>query len=116
MSNLHPIMQQALAPFLGASFHQAPSRKTAFHQRKNMEIETRVSGIPCIARVTHFFRQAPHRGGAHTAASDMDYYGFTECEFEILDRRGKLAAWLERKITDEDRQRIEQEITEYLED
>ncbi len=106
MNNLHPIMQQALAPFVGA----------AFHQGENMEIETRVSGIPCIAKVTHFFRQAPHRGSAHTCDSDMDYYGYTECEFEILDRRGRPAAWLERKVTDDDRQRIEQEITEQLED
>ena len=54
-----------------------------------MEIETRVAGIPCIARVTHYFRQAPHRGGAHTCDSDLDYYGYTECEFDILDRRGR---------------------------
>ena len=107
MNNLHPIMQQALAPFAGAAFHQGEPQ---------MEIETRVSGIPCIAKVTHFFRQAPHRGSAHTCDSDMDYYGYTECEFEILDRRGKPAAWLGRKVTDDDRQRIEQEITEQLED
>lgn len=107
MSNLHPIMQQALAPFVGAAFHTGDSR---------MEIETRVAGIPCIARVTHYFRQAPHRGGAHTCDSDLDYYGYTECEFDILDRRGRPAPWLERKATDEDRQRIEQEITEQLED
>lgn len=107
MSNLHPIMQQALAPFVGAAFHKGDSR---------MEIETRVAGIPCIARVTHYFRQAPHRGSAHTCDSDLDYYGYTECEFDILDRRGRPAPWLERKATDKDRQRIEQEITEQLED
>ena len=81
-----------------------------------MEIETRVAGIPCIARVTHYFRKAPHRGSAHTCDSDMDYYGYTECEFDILDRRGRPAPWLERKASDEDRERIEQEITEQLED
>jgi hypothetical protein len=82
---------------------------------ENMEIETRVSGIPCIARVTHYFCEAPHRGSAHTCNSDVDYRGYTECEFDILDRRGRPAFWLERKASDEDRQRIEQEITEQLE-
>lgn len=106
MTHIHPIMQQALAPFLGASFHTG----------KNMEIKTSVAGIPCIARVTHYFRQAPHRGGAHTCDSDLDYYGYTECEFDILDRRGRPAPWLERKATDADCERIEQEITKQLED
>jgi hypothetical protein len=45
----------------------------------------------------------------------VDYRGYTECEFDILDRRGRPAPWLERKASDEDRQRIEQEITEQLE-
>jgi hypothetical protein len=45
----------------------------------------------------------------------VDYRGYTECEFDILDRRGRPAFWLERKASDEDRQRIEQEITEQLE-
>ena len=103
MSNLHPIMQQALAPFLGATFHQG----------EDMEIETRVAGIPCIARVTHYFRQAPL---GPMADSDWDCYGYTNCEFDILDRRGRPAPWLERKATDDDRQRIEQEITDQLED
>lgn len=105
MSQLHPIMQQALAPFLGASFHTG----------ENMKIQTRVAGIPCIAKVTHYFCQAPHQGSAHTCDSDMDYHGYTECEFDILDRRGRPALWLERKATDDDRQRIEQEITKQLE-
>ena len=55
-------------------------------------------------------------GDSSTWDSDMDYYGYTECEFDILDRRGRPAPWLERKASDEDRQRIEQEITEQLED
>ena len=79
-----------------------------------MEIETRVSGIPCIAKVTHFFRQAPHRGSAHTCDSDMDYYGYTESEWEVLDRKGYKAAWLERKLSSKDESRIDSEIAEYF--
>ena len=80
------------------------------------EIETRVAGIPCIARVTHFFQQAPHRGSPHTCDSDLDYYGYAECEFDILDRRGRPAPWLERKATDQDRERITEEIINQLGD
>jgi hypothetical protein len=44
----------------------------------------------------------------------MDYYGYSESEWDVLDRRGRPAAWLERKLTDDDRQRIEQEIAEAM--
>lgn len=81
-----------------------------------MDIETRVSGIPCLARVTHYHRQPPHRGSAHTCDSDWDYYGYTECKFQILDRRGRPAPWLERKLSDQDTARIEQEITKEIEE
>lgn len=79
-----------------------------------MDVQTRVAGIPCIARVTHFYRQSPWRGGAQSCPSDMDWYGFTECEFQILDRRGRPAPWLERKLTDDEVARIEEEITESM--
>lgn len=81
-----------------------------------MQIKTRVAGIPCLVHVTHYFRQAPHRGSAQTCDSDWDYRGYTDCEWSVLDQRGRPAPWLERKATDADRQRIEQEITEQLED
>jgi hypothetical protein len=44
----------------------------------------------------------------------MDYYGYSECEWEVLDRNGRPAAWLERKLTDADRSRIDQEIEEAM--
>lgn len=107
MKNAHPIIQQALAPFLGVIYQQ---------QGAIMEIETTVAGIPCLAKVTHFHRQAPWRGGAHTAPSDVDYYGFTECEFQICDRRGRPALWLENKMGVEDVDRITEEITQAMQD
>jgi hypothetical protein len=76
------------------------------------EIESRVAGIPCLIGVTHFVSV---RGSySYNAPSDMDYYGYTESEWDVLDRRGRPAAWLERKLTDDDRQRIEQEIAEAM--
>ena len=77
------------------------------------EIETRVAGIPCIIGVTHF-ESVKGNGNCWTAASDLDYYGYTECEFEVLDSRGRKAAWLERKITAAIQSDIEAEIAEAL--
>lgn len=77
------------------------------------EIETRVSGIPCIARVTHYMNQPGSY--SRNAASDMDYYGYTECEFEICDRRGRPAPWLEKKMTTNDSDRITTEIAKHME-
>jgi hypothetical protein len=77
------------------------------------EIETRVAGIPCIIGVTHF-ESVKGSGNKWTAASDWDYYGYTECEFEVLDSRGRKAAWLERKLTASIVEEIEREIAESM--
>lgn len=76
------------------------------------EIDARVAGIPCLIGVTEFNRYE----GSHSydAPSDMDYYGFTEVEFDVLDRRGRPAAWLERKLDDNQREEIEYLISEKL--
>jgi hypothetical protein len=34
-------------------------------------------------------------------------------DWQVLDTKGRYAAWLERKITDEIREQIEEEICEY---
>lgn len=76
------------------------------------EIESTVAGIPCLIGVTEFISV---RGSySYHADSDMDYYGYTESEWVVLDRRGRPAAWLERKLTDADRSRIEQEVAETM--
>jgi hypothetical protein len=72
------------------------------------EIDSKVAGIPCRIGVKHFYSV---RGSySYNAASDMDYYGYSDSDWEVLDRRGRPATWLERKLTKEDRQRIEEEI------
>ena len=76
------------------------------------EIESRVAGIPCLIGVSHF--DCVRGSYSYNAVSDMDYYGYSESEWDVLDRRGRPAAWLERKLTDDDRQRIEQEIAEAM--
>lgn len=81
-----------------------------------MIIEARIAGIPCQVKVTYFHKQAPWRGSAHNCPSDLDYYGYTEMDYEILDRKGYKAPWLEKKISDKDTQEIERLIEEAYED
>jgi hypothetical protein len=77
--------------------------------RYEAEIDTRVAGIPCLIGVVEFSYSEPDR----SADNPYDYYGGAEMAWEVLDRKGRKAPWLERKLTDADRARIEQEIMEY---
>ena len=74
------------------------------------EIETTVAGIPCIIGVTEYSSVE----GDSRADSDWDYYGYTESEWEVCDRRGRPAPWLERKLTSKDESRIESEVVQYF--
>jgi hypothetical protein len=76
------------------------------------EIETTVAGIPCIVAVTHYEGYVP----AYTSGAPENCYpaegGWGE--YEILDRKGYRAAWLERKITDGVDREIQNEIFNYF--
>lgn len=76
------------------------------------EIESRVAGIPCLIGVTHY--ESVGGSYSYNAASDMDYYGYSDAEWEVLDRRGRKAAWLERKLTSRDHDRISAEIDQHF--
>lgn len=76
------------------------------------EIETRVAGIPCLIGVISFNRVEGSYN--YNAASDMDYYGYTESEWEVCDRRGRKAQWLERKLNSRAITEIETEVTQYF--
>jgi hypothetical protein len=71
-------------------------------------IEYRIAGIPCLIDVVSF----SHVQGSYSynAASDMDYYGYSDIEYTVHDRKGYLAPWLAKKITDEINQDIERMI------
>lgn len=63
-------------------------------------IQTRLAGIPCQIAVSNF--HSIKGSYSYNAPSDLDYYGFVEYDYQVLDRRGRPAAWLERKVsTDE---------------
>lgn len=68
-------------------------------------IEARIAGIPCLIDPTHVM--VVEGSYSYNADSDMDYYGYTEIEFEVYDRKGYRAKWLERKMTNEDVREIE---------
>lgn len=78
----------------------------------DIQINTRVAGIPAVARVTYARYTKPDYG---SWASPDDYYGGWALSWEICDRNGRYAPWLERKLTADDRRRIEAELIDELE-
>ena len=73
-------------------------------------IETTVCGIPAQIGVVHFMEVKP----GFRADSDLDFWGYNECDWDVLDRKGHKAPWLEKKITDKERDRIEDKIYEVM--
>jgi hypothetical protein len=74
-------------------------------------ISTHIQGIPCQVKMVYGHYQEPWRGSPHDCPSDWDYYGgWVELEFEVYDRKGYRAKWLERKMTPEDEDRIISEL------
>jgi hypothetical protein len=72
------------------------------------EIETTVAGIPCLIGVTDYEAYTPAyiSGPPENCYPAEGGYG----DYEILDRKGYRALWLERKITS----RVESEIQESI--
>lgn len=79
-----------------------------------IEYEIKICGIPAIARVTHY---RPGDPGYTSGPPERCYPPEpAELEWEVLDRRGRPAAWLARKMTDAERERIERELIQLLEE
>ncbi len=75
-------------------------------------MDTRISGIPCQVLITCYYpaRPANFRGSPDRwTPPEPD-----EISFQVLDRRGRPAPWLEEKLTEDDRVRIERELSEYI--
>lgn len=77
------------------------------------EFETRVCGIPCIVRVLSWEPYLPAKvyGPPEYCYPAEGGYG----EWEILDSRGRPAPWLEQKMTDADRRKIESFLFDQME-
>lgn len=69
--------------------------------------DSRVSGIPCQIKPLSYSPGLPGRtwGDPDDCYPDED----EEFEFEVYDRRGRRALWLEKKLKDEDYNRILEE-------
>ena len=74
-------------------------------------IESSISGIPCKIGVTTYFKK---EADPYTWDSDFDYYGYIDCEYDILDRKGYAAHWLEKKLCLADREIIEMKIKDHF--
>lgn len=72
-----------------------------------MRIESQVSGIPCLVEVESFHRDPPERG-----VNGNLVQGWADIEFIVLDRKGYRAKWLEKKLTGDDVDRINREISD----
>lgn len=57
-----------------------------------MIFKTTVNGIPCQCSVTHYVPYIPH--------NQFEPPQSAEFEFELLDMRGRRAAWLDQYITE----------------
>jgi len=65
-----------------------------------MQFEYRVAGIPAIINVTEL------------DVRQCGMYNTVKSEFEVCDRRGRRAMWLERKLDDDMIAEIKHEIAE----
>jgi hypothetical protein len=77
-----------------------------------IEIETRVAGIPAIIGVSDYKYYRPDR--SYRSPSSEDFYGGYVFEYDILDKRGRKAEWLERKLTNNCRDEIDELILSEL--
>lgn len=73
-----------------------------------LELETRIQGIPCIIKSTDCIPYTP----AHTEGPSDRWLQpeGSPGKWVVCDRNGRPALWLERKLTKEDRVRIEEQI------
>jgi hypothetical protein len=71
-------------------------------------VDVRIAGIPATVQVNSYL--SVKGSYSYNAPSDLDYYGYEDFDYEICDRRGRPAPWLEKKATKEDRENIEQAI------
>ncbi|MBP8284819.1 MAG: hypothetical protein KAX46_13060 [Chromatiaceae bacterium] len=70
-------------------------------------MQTRISGIPARIEVTSYIPWRPARLYGHP---DSWAPAEGEIEWEVLDRRGRPAPWLARKLSPADRRDIEKDL------
>ena len=76
-------------------------------------VDVTARGIPCLANVKHY---AFFKGRGFYADSDWDAEDHLELDFDIVDRRGRPAAWITDKMTDKDWEYVEEQILQHYEE
>lgn len=76
------------------------------------QIPHTVCGIPCLIGVLYF--NSVSGSYSKNAASDMDYYGYAEYVWDLLDTKGRYAEWLDKKLKPIDRTRINNIIEDHM--
>ena len=81
--------------------------------RRLATFDSTIAGIPCQIAVTHWDKYHPAKtyGPPENCHPEEGGTG----DWEVLDRRGRPAPWLERKLTDNDRERIDREVFSVME-
>ena len=74
------------------------------------KIESYVAGIPCIVGVTDYRQVVADMRADNT----WDYNGYTDCEWDVCDRRGRPAPWLAKKMSSNDESRIQGQIADHF--
>lgn len=73
-------------------------------------MNTTIAGIPCWIAFKVYGKYSPAKTNAPPEACYEAEY--PEIDWVVCDQRGRPANWLARKLTDDDRDRIETEILE----
>ncbi len=80
--------------------------------KKQATFNSTLQGIPCGILVT---RYTPMRPGRYSGPPEFCYEDeLPEMDFEVLDRHGYPASWLEEKLTDDDYERLIEEYETFL--
>jgi hypothetical protein len=77
-------------------------------------VEFTLGGIPCQIGVIDY--TCVKGSYSYHAASDWDYHGYTDLEYDILDRKGYRAKWLDYKIDSDAEAEIEEAVANYFKD
>lgn len=80
-------------------------------KRFKADFDTTVAGIPCGVQIISVDGKD---SDPSNDASDWDNKGWIDLDFDILDRQGYLAPWLQAKMTNKDIARIKGEILEFM--
>ena len=76
-----------------------------------MIFDSHIQGIPCQIEITYYI--PPERKIVTCTTIDPPDPG--ELEWQVLDRKGYRAQWLENKMTRDDELRIDNEAAQYME-